>query len=74
MHFFRQWGRFMMMGARAHAQWELHTSQTIIRSRNRCFILGLLLIPIIIGGFALLGGGGLLAGLASKKKKKGEKK
>ena len=29
MNFFRQWGEFMMMGARAHAQWEMDVSNTI---------------------------------------------
>jgi len=52
MNFFRQFGQFMMMGARAHAKWELDTSNTILRDRKRLAILGLLLIPIIIGGVA----------------------
>lgn len=41
-----------MMGARAHAQWELDTSRTILSDKRRIAILGLLTIPIIIGGFA----------------------
>ncbi len=51
MNFFRQWGSFMMLGARAHAQWEIRVSNTILRSKKRCIILGLLLVPILLGGF-----------------------
>ena len=52
MNFFRDWGQFMMMGARALAKWELENSNTIIRERKRLIILGLLIVPIIIGGIA----------------------
>ncbi len=52
MSFFKQWGQFMMMGARAHAKWELEISNNILRSRTRMVILCLLIIPIIIGGIA----------------------
>jgi len=52
MRFFRQWGRFMMMGARAHAKWEIDISNTIFGDRKRMIILGLLTIPIILGGIA----------------------
>jgi len=52
MSFFKQWGQFMMMGARAHARWEINVSNTIINDRRRLVILGLLMIPIIIGGIA----------------------
>ncbi len=47
MNFFRQWGKFMMMGARAHAQWEINVSNTILGDKKRMIILGLLTIPII---------------------------
>jgi len=50
MNFFRQWGQFMMMGARAHARWEIDTSNTILRDRKRVFILILLLVPVVLGG------------------------
>ena len=49
MNFFRQWGEFMMMGARAHAQWEIDVSNTILGSKKRLVVLGLLIIPIITG-------------------------
>ncbi len=45
----------MMLGARAHAKWELEMSNNILRSRPRKFILLLLLIPIILGGIAIAG-------------------
>ncbi len=52
MNFFRQWGAFMMVGARAHAQWEIDVSNTILGSKKRLAVLGLFIIPIILGGFA----------------------
>ncbi|MBW1816568.1 MAG: sulfite exporter TauE/SafE family protein [Deltaproteobacteria bacterium] len=52
MKFFRQWGRFMMMGAQAHARWEINTANTIWGDRKRMIILGLLTVPIILGGIA----------------------
>jgi len=53
MNFLRQWGRFMMMGAKAHAKWEIDISNTILGDRKRMILLGLLTIPIILGGIAL---------------------
>jgi uncharacterized membrane protein YfcA len=50
--FFKEWGRFMMTGARAHAAWEINTSKRILSSRKRMVVLGLLLIPVILGGIA----------------------
>ncbi|MCP3872760.1 MAG: sulfite exporter TauE/SafE family protein [Desulfobacteraceae bacterium] len=52
MNFFKQWGRFMMMGAQAHARWELDVSNTILRDKKRLILLLFLLIPIILGGYA----------------------
>jgi uncharacterized protein len=52
VNFFRQWGQFMMMGARAHARWEIGVSNTIFKDKKRLLILGLLTIPIILGGIA----------------------
>jgi len=52
MNFFRAWGRFMMMGAIAHARWEMDVSRTILGDRRRLILLGLLTIPIIWGGIA----------------------
>ena len=53
MGFFKQWGQFMMAGAEAHAKWELEVSNTILRDRRRLVVLGLLLVPIFLGGVAL---------------------
>jgi len=52
MSFFREWGRFMMAGAAAHAMWEVNISNTIIRDRKRLLLLALLTVPILIGIFA----------------------
>ena len=52
MNFFKQWGEFMMMGARALAEWEIQNCNTILRDRKRLVILGLLIVPVILGGIA----------------------
>ncbi len=55
MNFFKQWGKFMMLGARAHARWEIETAATILNDRKRMLILGLLTLPILIGGVVFAG-------------------
>ncbi|WP_319409675.1 sulfite exporter TauE/SafE family protein [uncultured Desulfosarcina sp.] len=50
MNFFKQWGSFMMEGAKAHAQWEIQISTNILGSRKRVVLLLMLLVPIILGG------------------------
>ncbi|MBW1887172.1 MAG: sulfite exporter TauE/SafE family protein, partial [Deltaproteobacteria bacterium] len=69
MNFFKQWGQFMMMGARAHAKWELDVSNTIMGDRKRMVILGLLTLPVILGGIAFADqiGGALPDVLGGKK-------
>lgn len=52
MNFFKQWAQFMLAGARAHARWEKEMSDNILRSQKRLLILGLLLLPVAIGGIA----------------------
>ncbi len=52
MNFIKQLGQFMMMGARAHAQWEIDTSKRIIHDPKRLAILGLLCLPILFLGIA----------------------
>lgn len=42
----------MMMGAVAHAQWEKKISNTILHDKRRLALLGLALLPVIIGGVA----------------------
>ena len=69
MNFLRKWGQFMMMGAKAHAKWEIGVSNTILRDKKRLLILGLLTIPIILGGIAFADqiGGALPELLGGKK-------
>jgi len=50
MQFFRYLNHFMVAGARAHAQWELEMSTNILKSRKRMLVLGLVLLPALIGG------------------------
>ena len=52
MNFFRQWGSFMMAGARAHAKWELDMSNHILSDRKRLFLLLLLSVPAALGAIA----------------------
>jgi uncharacterized membrane protein YfcA len=52
MRFFKEWGRFMMIGARAHGEWEINTSKTILGDRKRMIILVLMTIPVLLGGIA----------------------
>lgn len=53
MRFFKQWGAFMMYGARAMAEWELNNARTIMSSKKRLLIIGLLLLPVLTGGWVL---------------------
>ncbi|MBU0728757.1 MAG: sulfite exporter TauE/SafE family protein [Proteobacteria bacterium] len=48
----KQLYEMMMSGAQAYAAWDLDTSRRILQSRRRLMILGLLLIPIVLGGIA----------------------
>ncbi|MFZ5562827.1 MAG: sulfite exporter TauE/SafE family protein, partial [Thermodesulfobacteriota bacterium] len=50
MRFLTKVGRFMYAGAQAHAAWEISTARTILGDRRRLFVLGLMLLPILIGG------------------------
>ncbi|MCG6972962.1 MAG: sulfite exporter TauE/SafE family protein [Desulfobacterales bacterium] len=69
MNFFKQWGQFMMMGAKAHARWELGVSRAVFSDKKRLLILGLLTIPIILGGLAFADQiGGALPNLLGGKK------
>jgi len=52
MRFFNEWGRFMMAGAGALARWEIDNARSIMGSRKKLFIIGLMLIPVILGGIA----------------------
>ncbi|HBT96337.1 MAG TPA: hypothetical protein DEB25_01125, partial [Desulfobulbaceae bacterium] len=50
MAFFKEFGRLMMVGSRAHAKWEIEMSSNILSSKKRLLILGLLLVPVFLGG------------------------
>ena len=50
MVFLRQWGNFMMQGAQSFARWEIANCASILGSRKRLMILGLMLVPVILGG------------------------
>jgi uncharacterized membrane protein YfcA len=52
MNFFKEWGRFMMAGAAAHARWEINISNTVLRDKRRLLLLALLTVPILIGIYA----------------------
>ncbi len=52
MSFFKQWAQFMLAGAKAHARWEKQMSDNILGSRKRLLVLGLCLLPVLIGGIA----------------------
>ncbi len=59
----------MMMGAKAHARWEIGVSTTIFSDKKRLLILGLLTIPILLGGIAFADqiGGAMPSLLGGKK-------
>jgi uncharacterized membrane protein YfcA len=69
MNFFKQWGNFMMEGAKAHARWEIQMSATILGDRKRVLMLLMLLVPVILGGivFAEQIAGGIPDILGGKK-------
>ncbi len=52
MGFFNQWGKFMMAGAGYMARWEIDNAKAIMGSRKLRIVLGLMLIPVILGGIA----------------------
>jgi hypothetical protein len=52
MSLMKEWGQFMMAGAKAHARWELETSRVILSDKKRVMILALMVVPIILGGIA----------------------
>jgi uncharacterized membrane protein YfcA len=42
----------MMIGTKVHAEWEINASRTILGDRKRMIILGLMTIPVLLGGIA----------------------
>lgn len=55
MGFFNQWGKFMMAGAGYMARWEIDNAKAIMGSKKLRMLLGLMLIPVIVGGIAFAG-------------------
>ncbi len=52
MNFFKQWGKFMMMGSQALAQWEINNAKVIFGDKKRIVLLALLVMTAIAGGIA----------------------
>lgn len=52
MGFFKDWGSFMLEGSRSFARWEVENARTILGDKRRIWLLALLLIPCILGGWA----------------------
>jgi uncharacterized protein len=50
MNFLTKAGQFMYEGARAHADWEIRTAKIILGDKKRLLVLGLMLLPILLGG------------------------
>jgi uncharacterized protein len=53
MKVWRRIGDVTMAGATAYAQWEIEVAQRILGDRKRLMMLGLLLVPILVGGLVL---------------------
>lgn len=58
----RQVYEFLKSASIAHAQWDYEVSMSIIRSRKRLMILGLMTLPILLVSIALAAGGDMLGG------------
>jgi uncharacterized membrane protein YfcA len=53
MKAWRRIGHVTMAGATAYAQWEIEVSRRILGNRKRLTMLGLLLVPVLVGGLVL---------------------
>jgi uncharacterized membrane protein YfcA len=51
-----KWARHLYealsLGARSYAQWDIATSKRILKDRRRLLVLALLLVPVVLGGYA----------------------
>jgi hypothetical protein len=69
MKFLREWSQYLMLGAQAHARWEMDVSNTILRSKKRLLTLALLTAPVLLIGIAFADQiGGALPDLLGGKK------
>ena len=50
MKFFKELNKLMIAGSQAQARWEIEMSKNILGSKKRLLILGLLLLPVFLGG------------------------
>lgn len=52
MGFFKDWGSFMVEGSRSFARWEVENARIILGDKKRIWLLCLMLIPALLGGWA----------------------
>jgi len=52
MGFFKDWGSFMVEGSRSFARWEVENARIILGDKKRIWLLALLLLPVLLGGWA----------------------
>ncbi|MDY0226248.1 MAG: sulfite exporter TauE/SafE family protein [Desulfomicrobium apsheronum] len=52
MGFFKEWGSYMVEGSRSFARWEVENARIILGDKRRIWLLALLLIPCLLGGWA----------------------
>lgn len=52
MGFFKEWGSYMVEGSRSFAQWEVENARIILGDKKRIWLLALMLIPALLGGWA----------------------
>jgi uncharacterized membrane protein YfcA len=52
MKWARQLYEALTLGARSYAQWDIATSRRILADRRRLLVLALLLVPVVLGGYA----------------------
>ncbi|MGD9201913.1 MAG: sulfite exporter TauE/SafE family protein [Chitinispirillia bacterium] len=53
MDFFKQLGRFMILGAKAHAQWEINCSKAILSNKKQLIILVLMVLFAVFTSITL---------------------
>lgn len=52
MSFVKQFGQFLVAASQAHANWEINVARTIMGDKKRLALLGLMLLPVFLGGIA----------------------
>lgn len=64
MKFARQVYDFLMVASKAHAQWDIEVSTSIIQNRKKLLFLGLLLLPVL--GFSFVEAGDMIDMIGGK--------